>query len=107
VTHSIPTAMADRSGPGGGAYPAQHRELAAEIAGRLPGPDGAPRTWDLVYCSRSGAPGQSWLEPDVNDHLRDLAAQGVAAVVLAPIGFVSDHMEVLHDIDTDCGGHGA
>jgi protoporphyrin/coproporphyrin ferrochelatase len=101
VTHSIPTAMAQSSGPGGGAYPAQHRELAAEIAGGLPGPDGAPRPWDLVYCSRSGAPGQPWLEPDVNDYLRDLAAQGVTAVVLAPIGFVSDHMEVVHDIDTE------
>ena len=101
VTHSIPTAMAEGSGPGGGAYPAQHRELAAEIAQRLAGTEPAPREWDLVYCSRSGAPGQPWLEPDVNDHLRALAAAGARAVVVAPIGFVSDHMEVVHDLDTE------
>jgi ferrochelatase len=61
---------------------------------------GAPG-WDLVYCSRSGPPSQPWLEPDVNDHLEDLAARGSRAVVLAPIGFVSDHMEVVYDLDTE------
>ena len=101
VTHSIPTSMAEGSGPGGGAYQAQHRELAGEVADRLETQAGAARTWDLVYCSRSGAPGQPWLEPDINDHLRALQAAGERAVVVAPIGFVSDHMEVVHDLDTE------
>ncbi len=63
---------------------------------RRPAPD-----WDLVFCSRSGPPAQPWLEPDVNDHLKALAGQGVGAVLLAPVGFVSDHMEVVHDLDTE------
>ena len=62
---------------------------------------GRTHTADLVYCSRSGPPQVPWLEPDVNDHLEDLAAQGVPAVVLIPIGFVSDHMEVVYDLDTE------
>jgi protoporphyrin/coproporphyrin ferrochelatase len=55
---------------------------------------------ELVFCSRSGPPQMPWLEPDVNDHLRDIKAQGATGVVLAPIGFVSDHMEVIYDLDT-------
>jgi ferrochelatase len=101
VTHSIPTAMDDGSGPGGHAYAAQHRELAAEIARRLEVATGVSRPWDLAFCSRSGSPAQPWLEPDVNDHLEALHASGAPAVVLAPIGFVSDHMEVVHDLDTE------
>src|SRR5699024_5100562 len=58
----------------------------------------------LSYCSRSGAPSTPWLEPDINDHLADLAAAGHAKVVLAPIGFVSDHMEVVWDLDTEAAG---
>jgi protoporphyrin/coproporphyrin ferrochelatase len=62
-----------------------------------------PRTHgtDLVFQSRSGPPDVPWLEPDVSDHLRALAARGARAVVLVPIGFVSDHMEVVHDLDTE------
>ena len=56
---------------------------------------------ELVFCSRSGPPTQPWLEPDVNDRLEELAAEGGATVVCAPIGFVSDHMEVVHDLDTE------
>ncbi|MFQ5557258.1 MAG: ferrochelatase, partial [Acidimicrobiales bacterium] len=56
------------------------------------------RTHDLVWQSRSGRPHTPWLEPDVNDHLRALAGS-VQAVVMAPIGFVSDHMEVVWDLD--------
>jgi protoporphyrin/coproporphyrin ferrochelatase len=56
---------------------------------------------ELVYCSRSGPPQVPWLEPDVNDHLEALAKDGVPAVVLVPIGFVSDHMEVVYDLDTE------
>jgi ferrochelatase len=55
----------------------------------------------LVYCSRSGPPSQPWLEPDVNDHLRDLATRGATGVVVAPVGFISDHMEVKFDLDTE------
>ena len=56
---------------------------------------------ELVYCSRSGAPHIPWLEPDVNDHLRALHDRGVPGVVMVPIGFVSDHMEVIYDLDTE------
>ena len=56
----------------------------------------------LVYQSRSGAPGQPWLEPDILDYLRQVKAENLAsAVVLAPIGFISDHMEVLYDLDVE------
>jgi ferrochelatase len=101
VTHSVPLSMNDGSGPEGGAYLAQHRTLSsyvvqrvAEVTGRSPG-------HDLVFCSRSGPPHVPWLEPDVNDHLEKLAAGGVDSVVLVPIGFVSDHMEVVYDLDTE------
>ena len=96
VTHSVPTAMDDASGPDGHAYVAQHEGVAAAVASRA-----GATAYDLVYCSRSGPPTQPWLEPDVNDHLEDLAARGTRAVVLAPIGFVSDHMEVVYDLDTE------
>jgi ferrochelatase len=98
VTHSIPDAMDEVSGPAGHAYLAQHRDAAQAVLAGLGGP---PRAWDLAFCSRSGPPGQPWLEPDVNDHLRALAADGVPAAVLVPIGFVSDHMEVAFDLDTE------
>jgi protoporphyrin/coproporphyrin ferrochelatase len=101
VTHSIPDAMNAAAGPGGHAYRAQHRELAEEISRRVTAETGHELPHDLVFCSRSGPPAQPWLEPDVNDHLRDLAEHGTQAVVLVPIGFVSDHMEVRHDLDTE------
>jgi ferrochelatase len=105
VTHSIPVAMNEHAGPAGGGYVAMHRDVceavAAEAFRRL-GRDGDPATdWDLVYCSRSGPPTQPWLEPDVGDHLAELAAAGVEAVVVVPVGFVSDHMEVVFDLDTE------
>src|SRR5947208_9433418 len=62
---------------------------------------GTAPDWALVYCSRSGPPSQPWLEPDVNDHLRTLHADGVRGVVVVPFGFVSDHMEVGYDLDTE------
>ena len=86
VTHSIPTAMDDTSGPGdgeGNLYDHQHDEIAHVIL------DEAGITLDrnlsgaLVYCSRSGRPEQPWLEPDVNDHLRRLAADGITDVVIS------------------------
>jgi ferrochelatase len=101
VTHSIPTAMDEVAGPQGHAYTALHEDVArsvmAEVARRRPDVPG----WDLVYCSRSGPPRQPWLEPDVNDHLRALHADGAPAVVVVPFGFVSDHMEVVFDLDTE------
>ena len=106
VTHSIPDAMNAASGrhegaPDGGAYVAQHRDVAATVAERVAERTGRSRETSLVYCSRSGPPSMPWLEPDVNDHLRDLAANGTEAVVVVPIGFVSDHMEVIYDLDTE------
>ena len=75
--------------------------MAAEVARQASLRAGHDLPWDLVYCSRSGPPTQPWLEPDVNDHLRALHADGVPGVVVAPIGFVSDHMEVKFDLDTE------
>jgi ferrochelatase len=99
ATHSIPTGDADRSGPEGGAYPAQHLAVAEVVMREAGVPSGVG--WQLVYQSRSGPPTQPWLEPDVNDVIAELPAQGVEAVVIVPLGFVSDHMEVLWDLDTE------
>ncbi len=104
VTHSIPDGMDDTSGPGegeGNAYQRQHLQLADAILEEAEATLGRELEGALVYCSRSGPPSQPWLEPDVNDHLRQLAAAGHRQVVVAPIGFVSDHMEVKYDLDTE------
>ena len=101
VTHSVPTSMNDSSGPTGGAYVAQHRAVMELVTAGVADATGTTHRSDLVYCSRSGPPTQPWLEPDVNDHLADLSSRGAPAVVLVPIGFVSDHMEVVHDLDTE------
>ena len=101
VTHSVPVVMDETSGPGGGAYSAMHRDVCEAVAARVGRRRGREVEWDLVFCSRSGPPQQPWLEPDVNDHLADLAARGVSGVVVAPVGFVSDHMEVVFDLDTE------
>ncbi|MGN6599946.1 MAG: ferrochelatase [Actinomycetes bacterium] len=101
VTHSIPTAMNDVSGPLGGAYVSQHTEVASVVAQRVAERLGREVPWELVYCSRSGPPTQPWLEPDINDHLERLSAEGAASVVMVPIGFISDHMEVVYDLDTE------
>jgi protoporphyrin/coproporphyrin ferrochelatase len=96
VTHSIPDTMAATAGPDGRAYEQQHRLVATEVARRV-----GLEEWDLVFCSRSGAPQVPWLEPDVNDHLESLAKRGAPGVAVVPIGFVSDHMEVIYDLDTE------
>ncbi|MFJ2440078.1 ferrochelatase [Streptomyces sp. NPDC087658] len=106
TTHSIPDASADTSGPveehgGGGAYVAQHLDVARVIVDAVREETGIEYPWRLVYQSRSGAPHIPWLEPDICDHLETLRDEGVPAVVMAPIGFVSDHMEVLYDLDTE------
>jgi ferrochelatase len=89
TAHSIPSSMA-----AGCRYEAQLAEasrLVAQMCGRS--------QFDVVYQSRSGPPTQPWLGPDVGDHLRELAGQSVRDVVVVPIGFISDHMEVLFDLD--------
>jgi ferrochelatase len=101
VTHSIPVAMDETSGPEGGGYVRAHREACASVAELAAASLGAPVRWDLVYCSRSGPPTQPWLEPDVSDHLEALVADGVPGVLVAPIGFISDHMEVVFDLDIE------
>jgi len=92
TAHSIPVSTARTSGPTGGAYVQALRAAAAAIAGDRP--------WDLVFQSRSGPPQVPWLEPDIGDHLASLYADGVRAAVMVPVGFVSDHVEVLYDLDT-------
>ncbi|MGB8652466.1 MAG: ferrochelatase [Mycobacteriales bacterium] len=91
TAHSIPLVMADTSGPSGGAYVEALRTAAGRIAGERP--------WDLVFQSRSGPPQVPWLEPDVGDHLEALRGQGVDEVVVVPVGFTSDHVEVVYDLD--------
>ncbi len=103
TTHSIPSADAAKSGPAsrgfgeGGAYAAQHEAVAEVVMER----SGRGVDWELVYQSRSGPPTQPWLEPDINDAIRRLADDGVRAVLMVPLGFVSDHMEVKWDLDTE------
>ena len=101
VTHSVPEAMNAASGPDGGAYVAQHRTVAEEIGERIRQETGHRYPAELVFCSRSGPPSVPWLEPDVNDRIQELAEEGVGGVVVVPIGFVSDHMEVIYDLDTE------
>jgi ferrochelatase len=97
TAHSIPTSMARTAGPDGGRYEAQLNETAGLVSAA-----GAPDLpWDLVWQSRSGPPHVPWLEPDVNDHLVALAGDGVTGVVVSPIGFVSDHLEVIWDLDNE------
>ncbi len=91
TAHSLPTAMAARSD-----YVAQLDEacrLVSERVGRT--------EWDLAYQSRSGPPSQAWLEPDVGDRLRQLHQTGAADAVVVPIGFLSEHMEVIYDLDVE------
>lgn len=102
VTHSIPLAMEAGSGSvDGRRYEAQHLQVAAAVAAQAETELGVPLTWELTFCSRSGAPHIPWLEPDINDRLPEVKAEGVEGVVAAPIGFISDHMEVAYDLDTE------
>jgi ferrochelatase len=99
TAHSIPQAMNDTSGPQhNGLYRAQQFETARLVTALVRGVDAE---FDLVWQSRSGPPQVPWLEPDVNDHLKALAGQGIRAVVVCPTGFISDHVEVLWDLDTE------
>ena len=91
TAHSIPLSMAAES-----RYEAELQESASLVADRL-----ATSDWDLVFQSRSGRPQDPWLEPDICDYLRMEQAKGLAAVVVSPLGFVADHIEVLYDLDTE------
>ena len=105
TTHSIPSADAAKSGPDfrgfgeGGAYEAQHRAVAEIVMAAVDSAEGVP--WQLVFQSRSGPPSQPWLEPDINDVIAEAPSRGIRAVVIVPIGFVSDHMEVMWDLDNE------
>jgi ferrochelatase len=97
TAHSVPAAMAEAAGPGGHRYVAELTAAARLISERA----GWHGPWSLAYSSRSGPPAQPWLEPDIRDHLATLAGSGTKAVVVVPVGFVSDHMEVIHDLDVE------
>ena len=101
TAHSIPEAMAAASGPAGGDYPRQLAEASRLVAERA----GFGGSWRLAYQSRSGPPSVPWLGPDVNDCLTELAGSGSAGVVLAPVGFISDHLEVVYDLDVEAAQH--
>jgi protoporphyrin/coproporphyrin ferrochelatase len=106
TTHSVPVSAADLSGPveghgDGGAYVRQHREVVRLVTEAVREETGVVHPASLVYQSRSGAPHIPWLEPDICDHLEELRGSGTPAAVMVPIGFVSDHMEVLYDLDTE------
>jgi ferrochelatase len=125
TAHSVPVGMAAASGSRstgtavpaavGGRYGAELGEAARLISERV---RGGSLPFDLVFQSRSGPPSVPWLEPDVNDHLAALAKGTLAngeplpdgppsAVVVVPVGFVSDHMEVVHDLDTEAAATAA
>jgi protoporphyrin/coproporphyrin ferrochelatase len=105
TAHSVPESMARVAGAAsqggvGGRYQTQLREVAALVTERA-----APGTaWDLVWQSRSGSPAVPWLEPDICDHLVALREAGTTGVVVSPIGFISDHLEVLWDLDNEAAG---
>ncbi len=138
TTHSIPTAMAETSGPPGrfgasaaagsaaadasnaasdaapdaasvapgvtaatGAYVAQHLAAIDCVLADVRGRGVTVPAWSLVYQSRSGPPQVPWLEPDINDALRTAHGEGMRAAVVVPVGFVSDHVEVLWDLDRE------
>ena len=103
VTHSVPVSMNQASGPEGAAYVGQHLSVAEVITERVRQETGHRYSRDLVYCSRSGPLHVPWLEPDVKDRIEELADEGIPGVVVVPIGFVSDHMEVIYDLDTEAG----
>lgn len=98
TAHSVPLSMATTSD-----YEAQLRDAASLIVERL----AVTLDHDLVFQSRSGPPQVPWLEPDIVEHLGSLRAQGVPSVVVVPVGFISDHMEVVYDLDTQAAAAAA
>jgi len=109
--------MADTSGSAelddhrpGGAYVTQHLAVARAVIEYACAELGSSPSWQLAYQSRSGPPSMPWLDPDINDVIDDLAASGRRGVIVVPIGFVSDHVEVVWDLDNEAaetaGKHG-
>jgi ferrochelatase len=94
TAHSLPTKILEMDDP----YPTQIRETAQTIAARI-----GLENWDTGWQS-AGQTGVPWLGPDILDHLRLLQEEGTSQILIAPIGFVSDHLEVLYDIDIECQG---
>ena len=102
TAHSIPVAMAERS-----PYEQQLREacrLVAEPLAVVQDAANISHRWSLAFQSRSGPPSQAWLEPDIRDRIRQLPAEGVRDVVLVPIGFLAENMEVVYDLDVEVAG---
>ena len=97
TAHSVPMPMANRS-----AYVEQLEITARSVAGKI-----GHKHWSIAYQSRSGKPGDPWLEPDINTVIRNLSIQSVTDVVIAPIGFVCDHVEVLYDLDIEANNTAA
>ena len=97
TAHSLPVSMAS-----GCDYVRQLQETCALVAAAVPS-----ARWALAYQSRSGFPREPWLEPDILDHLTALHAAGARDVVVAPVGFVSDHMEVVYDLDVEAKARAA
>jgi ferrochelatase len=91
TAHSIPVTMSENC-----RYHEQLLETCRLVADAV-----GQRSWELVFQSRSGPPTQKWLEPDICDHLESLASQGSKDVVICPVGFISDHMEIIYDLDTE------
>lgn len=110
TTHSIPSTMAAAAGSAalgdhdaGGAYVDQHLAVCRAVIEGVSAavPDARVASWQLAYQSRSGPPSMPWLEPDINDVITGLAAAGRRGVVVVPVGFVSDHVEVVWDLDNE------
>lgn len=91
TAHSIPTSMSQTS-----PYLLQLQRTCQAVAQKL-----RTQNWKLVFQSRSGPPTVPWLDPDISEHLETLAKQGFKSVIASPIGFISDHMEVIYDLDVE------
>lgn len=100
VTHSLPLSQSLGVVPGISGYLPQHEELSARIVERVAARSGATPDWTLSFQSRSGPPHQPWLEPDISESIRAAADAGVERVLVAPIGFCSDNLEIRWDLDT-------
>jgi ferrochelatase len=101
TAHSIPIASARSSGPAGGAYPRQVQIAAGLVAHEVRARTHWRGAFEVAWQSRSGPLSVPWLEPDVNATVRRLASAGVRDVVVVPVGFVSDHVEVRYDLDIE------
>jgi ferrochelatase len=99
TAHSVPLDQ-----PGADTYVEQVNEASRLVAERV---DGGAHPWSVSWQSRSGRPGQPWLEPDIGETLATLAGAGAPGVVLVPVGFVADHMEVVYDLDVVAAGTAA